>query len=454
MKNLRLLIILLFLSNISFAQITDTVGNTIVRIDSLMGFAPPGGSFYENNPWDLHWGPDNTLWFTVDSKVCRYDTAAHTVDTIFKRQSSLGSYAMSVATHPDFFNNPVVYVTYDTTSWYYAGGNRIVLFKYDYSFSGDSLYNETQILSWNHGGEHSGGRLHVGNDGYLYVTTAEYWPYYDTAVTYLSGKILRVNLNGTIPASNISGGYGISYGHRNPQGIVQAPNGNIIISELGAITDELNHIYGYNNYGWPVYDANYCVNIIPDSCASPTFSYEPPIDTALLPPSGIDYYHHPAIPEFQGCVLQSILSFGGIKGGIVASKLNASMDDVISSVHYFKGEYARFRDVCVSPDGKVFAITNDRYIPRIRVIYNPLFVSTGEEPELNHIQLFPNPSETSVTLQGKRAIGNWVIYTVDGKPVQTGKTFSNTVTIDVTRLENGIYCITSSAGTTRLLVQH
>lgn len=430
-----------------YSQITDTVGSTIVKIDSLLGFT----NVAENWPWDVEWGPDNSLWFTVGDKVCRYDTASENVFIVLNRPDTTSN-AMSIAFHPNFATTPIVYITYDVGAYYYSySAGPIILFKYDYSLSGDSLYNETEILRWSHSGEHSGGRLHMGQDGYLYCTTAEYFPTVDT-IGDLHGRILRINTDGTIPGINLHGDYPISYGHRNPQGIVQVPNGNIISSEFGMQIDELNLIIDYKNYGWPAYDGDYC-HTSSDSCTSPTFVYQSPIDTAIRPPSGIDYYDHPAIPEFQGCILQSILSFGGYQGGLVASKLNASMDDVVSDVHYFKGEYLRWRDVTVSPDGKVFAITNDRQVPVIRVIYNPDYHIGIEEFGTNTFQLYPNPVESFITIDADKEIDTWKIISVDGKELLNGKNSSTLFQIDVTGLTPGIYFLKTPGGS-RKFIKH
>ncbi len=433
-----------FHMQVTSAQIIDTVGNTTIRIDSLIGFT----GVAQDWPWDVQWGPDNSLWFTVGDKVCRYDTATQIIHTILNRPDTTSN-TMSIAFHPNFGTTPIVYVTVDTAEYYYSySGGPIVLYKYDYSASGDSLYNETSILGWSHGGEHCGGRLHVGQDGYLYCTTSEYFFSSDTTGD-LHGRVLRINLDGTVPSVNISGDYPISKGHRNPQGIVQVPNGNIIISEFGQIIDELNLIQEYGYYGWPATDGDNCFD--PDSCNSPTWSYISPIDTAMRPPSGIAYYDHPAIPEFQGCILQCILSFGGYQGGLVASKLNATMDDVVSDVHYFKGEYKRFRDVCVSPDGKVFVITHDRMEPVIRCISNPNYVIGLEEFGNVSINIFPNPAQAMINLSSDKNIGSWEIISIDGKKILTGSCDALSTQINISDLETGVYFLKMKDGVKKLL---
>ena len=71
-----------------------------------------------------------------------------------------------------------------------------------------------------------------------------------------SGKILRLNLDGSIPEDNpeIDGvkSHILSYGHRNPQGIAFGPDGTLYEAEHGpASGDELNIIEPGGNYGWP-----------------------------------------------------------------------------------------------------------------------------------------------------------------------------------------------------------
>ena len=70
------------------------------------------------------------------------------------------------------------------------------------------------------------------------------------------GKVLRLNLDGSIPSDNPTIGgvrsHIYSYGHRNPQGLVFAPDGKLYESEHGPNTDdEVNLIRAGANYGWP-----------------------------------------------------------------------------------------------------------------------------------------------------------------------------------------------------------
>src|SRR5690606_22841119 len=70
------------------------------------------------------------------------------------------------------------------------------------------------------------------------------------------GKVLRLNLDGSIPSDNptLNGvkSHVYTYGHRNTQGIVFGSNGKLYASEHGAkVDDEINIIKAGKNYGCP-----------------------------------------------------------------------------------------------------------------------------------------------------------------------------------------------------------
>ncbi|WP_299093617.1 sorbosone dehydrogenase family protein [uncultured Metabacillus sp.] len=102
---------------------------------------------------------------------------------------------------------------------------------------------------------HNGGRMRIGPDGMLYVTTGDSGePELSQNKNSLAGKILRMNLDGTVPEDNpIQNSYIYSYGHRNPQGLAWDNEGNLYSSEHGqSAHDEINLIKPGSNYGWPV----------------------------------------------------------------------------------------------------------------------------------------------------------------------------------------------------------
>lgn len=106
---------------------------------------------------------------------------------------------------------------------------------------------------------HHGGRMQIGSDGLLYITTGDGLKEERAQdIHSLSGKILRMNLDGSIPKDNpIPNSYVYSYGHRNPQGLAWDQLGNLYSSEHGSSAhDEINIIQAGGNYGWPIIQGN------------------------------------------------------------------------------------------------------------------------------------------------------------------------------------------------------
>lgn len=102
---------------------------------------------------------------------------------------------------------------------------------------------------------HHGGRLKIGPDFKLYVTTGDaHREEIAQDRDSLGGKILRMNLDGSIPDDNpFDDSYVYSYGHRNPQGLAWNEKNELFESEHGpAGHDELNKIEAGKNYGWPL----------------------------------------------------------------------------------------------------------------------------------------------------------------------------------------------------------
>jgi len=431
---LAVLSMLSSLSDTMAQTVTDTIGNTIVEISVAIDTTHFEGG-YTSGPWDLFWGPDDKLWYTNKKNLCTYDPATQIVDTILSIPSG---FIMSVATHANFSSNPYVYLTIDT-AYYYGGGQIINLFRYDYSLTGDSLYNPQFFLQWYHPGEHSGGRVIFGSDDKLYVTTAEYWVAYDTLFSN-SGKVLRINPDGTVPNDNPRADYTFTYGHRNPQGIVQVPNGNLFVSEYGQQWDELNLLEVNRHYGWIIYDGIMCFFNV-DSCNYYDSTVVFPVDVGLNPPSGIDFYDHPAIPELNGLV-QAVT--GAIKQGIIVYTMNAAYDSVLLKSYFLTQEYGRVRDVCPAPDGSLYFIARDRNLPDIRVIRNPLFSSISEPVAKRFFSVYPNPSSAMINYRLQSEAGATLsIRDLSGRTIFTEHVSGRSGKFDPGHIPPGCYLISA-----------
>ncbi|WP_249315197.1 PQQ-dependent sugar dehydrogenase [Bacillus sp. FJAT-49711] len=101
---------------------------------------------------------------------------------------------------------------------------------------------------------HNGGRIKIGLDQKLYITVGDAAvPEAAQDTKSLSGKILRLEFDGSLPEDNPFKGSPIySYGHRNPQGLTWSENGQLYATEHGQNAhDEINMITKGENYGWP-----------------------------------------------------------------------------------------------------------------------------------------------------------------------------------------------------------
>lgn len=157
---------------------------------------------------------------------------------------------LGIARHPDFEENQQLYV-YQTVD---REGVENTIRQFEVDFENRELTNEETIIDGIPSDRiHNGGRITVGPDDHLYITTGDA---NDPALSQdrdsLAGKILRVELDGAVPDDNPFDNEVYSYGHRNPQGLAWDDDGRLWATEHGSqARDELNLIEPGANYGWP-----------------------------------------------------------------------------------------------------------------------------------------------------------------------------------------------------------
>src|SRR5665647_317675 len=193
-------------------------------------------------------------------------------------------------------------------------------------------------------GNHDGGRLAFGPDGYLYISTGDAGardPAQDKAS--LSGKILRVTADGAPAPGNPFPGSPIwSLGHRNVQGMAWDKAGRMYASEFGQNTwDELNRIEPGRNYGWPIVEG-----------IAHRSGFVDPIrqwPTADASPSGIAVGADGAIymAALRGESLWRIPLDGNGNAGTPKRLL--------------QGRYGRLRTVISAPDGRLWLVTSNTF---------------------------------------------------------------------------------------------
>ena len=276
------------------------------------------------NPWEVAWGPDQNLWVTerTGKRITRVNvtdgskSTAATIDEVFQNHGQDG--LLGMALHPGLqrnTGNDYVYVayTYDAD----AGPNldrRGKIRRYTYDSSTRTLQKPVDLISGLPAGtDHIAMRLAFGPDQKLYLSVGDQGANWlqnycnlnraqelPTSAevgakdyTKYQGKVLRLNLDGSIPPDNPSFAGVRSHiyttGHRNPQGLAFGPGGRLYSSEHGPDTDdEFNLIEAGKNYGWPFVagyndDRVYVYSSWAESKAVPCASM--PFDQTIIPPS-------------------------------------------------------------------------------------------------------------------------------------------------------------------------
>jgi glucose/arabinose dehydrogenase len=212
------------------------------------------------------------------------------------------------------------------------------------------------------GTDQIGGRLAFGPDGLLYLTIGDRFQMQRSQnLLDDGGKIIRLNLDGSIPADNPFVGHSdalpeiYSYGHRNPQGLIgNAGDGQLWSVEQGPKGgDELNLITKGGNYGWPLvtFGTNYNGTIISDKTSAPGMidpitHWVPSLATASL----VSYSGTAMPDDWSGNLL-----IGTLVGECLV-RLEVTNGVVTRERRYLHHTIGRIRDVAVSADGVIYLL--------------------------------------------------------------------------------------------------
>jgi len=171
------------------------------------------------------------------------------------------------------------------------------------------------------------------------------------------GKIIRINLDGSVPGDNpFVGRSGAkpeiwSYGHRNVQAATLDARGRLWSIEHGPRGgDELNRPEAGKNYGWPVID--YSGEKMHDISAKegmeqPVYYWDP-----VIAPSGMIFYSGKLAPEWKGNV------FVGGLGSMKLVRLQLEADKVVGEEWLLEGRLFRIRDVKEAVDGSIYVLSD------------------------------------------------------------------------------------------------
>lgn len=291
-------------------------------------------------PWALAFAADGRLFFTErpgrvrvvsDGKLAPEPVARLSV------KASGESGLMGLALDPDFAKNGHLYVCY-TTDKGRSVVNRIARLTLRDGHAGEERVLLDDMPA---AGIHDGCRLKFGPDGKLYATMGDAaQPARAQQRDSPSGKILRIDADGSVPPDNPFRGSAVwSLGHRNPQGLAWDAAGRLWESEHGSSAhDEINLIQAGRNYGWPeVRGRETREGFVPPALESGDDTWAP---------SGI-------------AILRGTLYVAALRGQrLLAIPIADGKVGRVGTL--LANEHGRLRDVVVGPDGALWVATNNR----------------------------------------------------------------------------------------------
>ncbi|GGD16253.1 PQQ-dependent sugar dehydrogenase [Aquisalinus flavus] len=283
---------------------------------------------------------------------------------------------LEVALHPDFEENSKIYLVYAHGDER-ANGTRLSMATWVPTETGGMLEDYEVLFTADplkQGSAHYGGRLAFLPDDTMLLTIGDGYTQKDRAPKLDNhfGKIIRLNLDGTVPDDNPFVGQDDakpeiwSFGHRNPQGLIYDPASDTVYEhEHGPKGgDEINIIEPGNHYGWPVitYGIDYSGAVISpfkemDGMEQPVMHFVPSIA-----PSGFTLYRGDKFPEWDGDLFIGALAHEHVR------RIDMGEDGSFGDQQELFTELGeRIRDVRTGPDGHLYVLTDGANGKVIRV---------------------------------------------------------------------------------------
>jgi glucose/arabinose dehydrogenase len=271
---------------------------------------------------------------------------------------------LGIALHPEFESNRLFYLYFTATNEDESVVNRII--RYTLSEDGTSAEVDRVIIdNIPAGGHHQGGRIHIGPDGLLYAGAGAWEPEQSQDLNNLAGKILRMNLDGSIPDDNpYPDSYVFVSGIRNTQGFDWFDDDHLLVIDHGPSgleldmpdltgLDEINVAKKGDNLGW----ASIWGCTEAEGMVTPIMTW-----SRAVPPAGAAIYTGTAIPEWTGSFMVSTLGSEMFSDGLHLHRVQIAADNpyvVESHEIYLEGVYGRLRNAKMGIDGHLYLTTSN-----------------------------------------------------------------------------------------------
>ncbi len=321
-----------------------------------------------SNPWGLDFLPDGALIVTEwqgnvrllkDGKV---SAPLKGVPPVLERESGYTGGMLSVAAHPEFAQNGLIYLCY-LHGDYDSNVSRIARGR----IAGDRISDLEVIFEGNdraEGHHHSGCRLVWSDDGHLFATFGDrrFLPDEAQVLASTTGTIIHLNDDGSIPEDNPFVGKSEArpeiwaYGVRNVQGAVWHPETRALwFSEHGPLGgDEVNILKRGANYGWPIvtYGIDYDGTIITEHAQLPGVEGPLVYWRPSTAPSGLAFYTGDDFPHWRGDLFMGSL----VDRRLIRMELDGKR--VLFQEPFLEELDERIRLVKMGPDGFLYLLTD------------------------------------------------------------------------------------------------
>jgi len=353
--------ILFFLGVNGFAQKSDTY--KVEKVKSGLGVLW-GMTFL--NGFEILYTQRNGFIGKLNISTKKISPINSPFDIMYDGQGGL----LDVKKAPDFKTSNILYFTY-VKELKGLGVTTLASAR----FLNNKLIQPKDILitkSASNTSRHFGSRITFDDKGHLFFTVGDRGvrPNAQDLSTH-AGKILRLNLDGTVPLDNpfIKTKNALpeiySYGHRNPQGIFYDKRAkNLYSIEHGPRGgDEINLILKGANYGWPIisYGKEYWS---PSHVGEGTHKkgMKQPIKVYIpsIAPSSLLVYSGYRYPEFKGDIFAGALKLTHIN----RMRFNSKNKEVFEK-RMFEYLRERIRHIIQGPDGLIYFSTDSGNIYRV-----------------------------------------------------------------------------------------
>ena len=361
-----------------------------------------------DSPWAIAFLPVSTaalvtekpgrIWL-VDVATGQKQAVAGAPQVVATSQGGL----LDIAPSPSFASSGLVYLTYAEPSS--NGGSQLALARAKLVREGGEARLEGLSVAWHdpaggRGGQF-GARIAFAPDGQsLFLSSGErqrFTPAQD--LNQPLGKILHLTLEGkpaadnpmagktgtatvevtdppkdtvvartaperkvTWPGANLTPAETWTSGHRNPYGLMFAPDGRLWETEMGPRGgDELNLVIKGKNYGWPVVSngENYDGVPIPDHATHPQFEAPKVFWNPSVSPGGLLIYSGALFPQWKGDALIPALS------GESLIRVDIDGDKAKKADEWPMG--VRLRGIAQGPDGAIYLLQDGKGAKLLRL---------------------------------------------------------------------------------------